>query len=89
MNYIYNTNKFMSLINNAYYILKGWTYTALNKFKLLPIEIREISERRMAICDSCEYNEINQGKRSRCSICTCLLPEKTFVIESECPLNKW
>jgi len=46
----------------------------------------EVHSRRMAICESCpEFFKATQ----QCKICLCIMPAKTKLPHSECPLHKW
>lgn len=65
-------------------ILKGFTFAQLLKFGMLNEELKELSKTRVEECNKCEYL-----KNKRCSICSCFIPEKTFVKSEHCPINKW
>lgn len=44
------------------------------------------AEERMAICRSCEnFNK----KLGACNLCGCLMSDKTKILETACPANKW
>jgi recombinational DNA repair protein RecR len=46
---------------------------------------KEIRQKRIDICKSCEnLTDINV-----CTICNCVMPLKTWIIGSSCPINKW
>ena len=65
-------------------IAKAWI-TAANP---TPIQ-RELAERRMEICNSCN----KKGTTASIVVCTqcgCPLSKKIFTMENDsCPLNKW
>lgn len=46
----------------------------------------EESDRKIAICKSCEFYKI---KSQTCQICGCFLPIKTKIAFFKCPKNKW
>lgn len=73
-------------------IAKGWTYSALSVFNLLPDNIQKLSDERMEECNKCDMNTANiknAGARPRCLVCNCFLPEKTFDKKQSCPSDKW
>jgi hypothetical protein len=45
-----------------------------------------IAEARMALCEACpEYIKVAK----MCGICKCIMPAKTTLVNSECPIHKW
>lgn len=51
-----------------------------------PRSSQEISEYRMSICRSCpEFFALT----NQCKKCKCIMPLKTRLSESECPIGKW
>lgn len=47
----------------------------------------EETQRRMSICNDCEFFLPEQN--SRCSKCGCFMNFKTRLAASPCPINKW
>lgn len=45
----------------------------------------ELHQKRMQICDSCEY----KSDLGVCKKCFCVLAVKTRVKQFHCPLDKW
>lgn len=48
--------------------------------------IRQMSEERLAICETCEH--INK-KNMQCLKCRCFMEYKTVIPSSKCPIGKW
>jgi hypothetical protein len=46
----------------------------------------EIADRRMAICKDCEFFV---SLTQQCLKCGCIMPAKTKLPNSECPVHKW
>ena len=44
-----------------------------------------IQNYRMDICNSCEFLE----NFKRCAKCGCIMPLKTKLANSKCPIDKW
>ena len=59
------------------HIALGFWYKFTGKHKC-------ISNKRMAICNSCKYKD-----GSWCGICGCLLDAKTRVYKEHCPYDLW
>ena len=86
----------MSKINE---ILVGWANTVKDRFNALQPEIKEISEKRLNVCNECQMRNgsicdprrhstnIKTGKLTRG--CGCNLLAKTMSPSSNCPLSKW
>lgn len=53
--------------------------TALTKAK-------EVSDKRMEICRSCEYF---RERTTQCKKCGCFMRFKTAMLKSSCPIGKW
>jgi len=57
-------------------------------FDLLPENAPLVSEEkrkhRYDICKSCDMFQ-----NHRCNACGCFMPQKTWTIDSTCPLQKW
>jgi ribosomal protein L37E len=65
-------------------IAKAW-FTAANPTP----QQRELAERRMDICNSCDKKGTT-AKIIVCTQCGCPLSKKIFTMENDaCPLNKW
>tara|TARA_R110000782_G_scaffold74248_3_gene148429 strand:- start:14074 stop:14328 length:255 start_codon:yes stop_codon:yes gene_type:complete len=72
-------------------IYEGW------KNHLLPEErekafIEDVSNARLAICESCSEHSSNHRTiriDSHCVSCGCTLSAKTKCLTCECPLQKW
>ena len=48
-----------------------------------------LSEKRLAVCDSCEENQFEKMfQANTCKNCGCILSLKALS-DSNCPLNKW
>ena len=86
----------MSKINE---ILTGWANTVRDRFNRLHPEVKEISERRLNICNECDMRngsicdpmrvsqDVKTGALKRG--CGCNLLAKTMSPKSQCPLSKW
>ncbi len=46
---------------------------------------KEVRNQRLEICETCEY--LNSIKF--CKLCKCLMPAKTWLKISSCPVKKW
>lgn len=56
--------------------------------------IREVSIRRLSICDTCKSNSKHADPKSLrpdtfCTECGCNLEAKTKCLSCDCPLKKW
>lgn len=80
-------------------IAQGWTRYFYSKIGELPKHVREESERRLAICDTCEFrngvfcskmktghNEITGQLTQGCG---CPTKQKSLSDNSKCPAGKW
>lgn len=86
----------MSKVKN---ILKGWGRKVKDKFNTLEPEIKEMSEKRLKICDPCpvRYGNTCSSKREGfhkdtnelTKGCGCFVDAKSMVEDEKCPLNKW
>ena len=86
----------MSKINE---ILTGWANSIKDRFNNLNPEIKDISDKRLNICNECSMrngsicdprrhsNNVVTGKLTRG--CGCNLLAKTMSPLSTCPLSKW
>lgn len=88
-------------MSNIITILQGFTNLALDKAKLLNVELSNEGKRKIDICINCPIfnkdnyrcgrsnNELN-GKRRIYNKdgCGCYLPAKVLTKE-QCPINKW
>jgi len=45
---------------------------------------KEKKRERRLICEKCEFNVMNLCKK-----CGCIIPAKTKLEKSECPIGKW
>lgn len=78
-------------MNKLGQIYEGW------KNKLLPDEalkeqIKEVTEKRLAICDGCPNHSKNHRTirpDAHCIACGCTLSAKTACLSCVCPINKW
>jgi len=75
----------MTIIQTASQIIEGHGNNLLDKVGALPADLKGLSERRYALCKSCE----NFSLQSSCKLCGCYMPAKTKVIDATCPANKW
>lgn len=50
-----------------------------------PRASKEQRRDRMELCNNCD--NINFAKQ--CSICFCVMPIKTWLLEASCPIGKW
>lgn len=48
----------------------------------------ELSEKRLAICEQCEFIVRNLSIR-RCGKCQCILKVKTLFPSQQCPIKRW
>lgn len=56
------------------------------RIDLLPAELREKVNQRLAICNACEhYNK----DTSRCGVCGCFMKVKAMLPGVSCPKKKW
>lgn len=66
-------------------IAKAW-FTAANPTP----QQKELAERRMDICNSCDKKKGIADLVVVCSECGCPLSKKIFTMENDaCPLHKW
>lgn len=49
----------------------------------------ELAEKRLAICESCEFRKQITKNEYICSCCGCILTSKTRVEDEHCEMNKW
>lgn len=80
-------------------ILIGWANTVKDRFNMLQPEVKEISEKRLNICNECEMRNGSICDPTRLSLnvktgaltrgCGCNLLAKTMSPSSNCPLSKW
>jgi len=80
-------------------ILDGWANLIKDRFNELEPHVKEISQERLSICDSCDIRlgsicnprkmgiHIKTGKLSKG--CGCNIAAKTMSVRSQCPLGKW
>ena len=47
---------------------------------------QDIAEKRMAICNDCEFLFVIS---KTCKKCSCIMPLKTKLPNAECPIGKW
>lgn len=45
---------------------------------------KETRRERLLVCESCEHNKFNLCKK-----CGCIIPAKTKLKHSSCPIGKW
>jgi hypothetical protein len=66
-------------------IAKAW-FTAANPTP----KQKELAEKRMDICNSCDKKKSIANTVVICNACGCPLSKKIFTMENDsCPLNKW
>ena len=80
-------------------IINGWANVVKDKLDSLEPELKEMSEKRLAHCHSCNLRLENTCSRKAegyhvetlelKSGCGCNLSAKTLDPGSECPLGKW
>jgi hypothetical protein len=85
-------------------IYNGWKNAVLQNTDKVPAELKQISEERLQICQSCpqlkeqsyiaQYIEswvlpVGQMNNYYCGACGCPIVQKSFSLESNCPLGKW
>ena len=79
-------------------IVQGWTNDYLDDLGLLSVEIQEIANKRLSVCNNCkvrtddicdeskaDWNNIGMFYRG----CGCHLVKKAKSPASECPGDKW
>lgn len=71
-------------------IIEGWKNHLFPKESLKEL-ISTVSEERLAICKSCEFNSTpeNISSFSGCKSCGCPLIPKSKCLSCHCPINKW
>lgn len=67
-------------------IVEGFTNLLKSKLLISESDIDELAEKRMSVCNSCEFKKV---VTNRCRACGCYLPAKTRVLKQKCPKNKW
>ena len=77
-----NLPEALTVIKKIGAIIKGWYYKIFNKNK-------ELANKRIAICNTCEYRESIDIVGDICSKCGCVLSAKARVKDEHCELNKW
>jgi len=45
---------------------------------------KHLKKERRLICEKCDFNILNLCKK-----CGCIIPAKTKLLNSKCPLEKW
>ena len=65
----------------------------VNRF-FSPREIKELANKRLAICNVCPDNSKNTVSGynvpyRHCTLCGCSLALKPYAKQSKCPVNKW
>jgi len=81
------------------HILEGWGNWAKLQFGLVEPKLKNLSKKRLLICDTCYIRAGNICSSNRSDIdkitkekkfgCGCAIPPKTLVPDSKCPLSKW
>ena len=54
--------------------------------------IEHVYQKRMSVCESCEYHSKNHFSirpDAHCTNCGCTLSAKTKCLTCECPVKKW
>ena len=64
-------------IASLFSTLKAWAKTGFKK--------SEFKDRRLAICNQCEYFKDN----NLCSLCGCYMKAKADIAAAQCPISKW
>lgn len=80
-------------------IAQGWFRVALDQVGLLPEHVKQESERRLQICNACEFrvgntcSKMKQGKNVITNEivvgCGCNNKAKSMADKSVCPASKW
>lgn len=86
----------MSKINE---ILTGWANTVKDRFNALHSDVKEISEKRLNVCNECDMRNgsicdprrvtMNEKTGQLVRGCGCNLLAKTMSPKSQCPAGKW
>ena len=61
----------------------GWINVVRDELGVLPDHIKEMAEKRLAICNDCKYGGYTCGE------CGCPLTAKTKSPNSKCRIGKW
>lgn len=72
-------------MSKLYDISNGFSNLAKDKLGLLNKEEVTRNEKRMNICNECEF----KTALGRCGKCGCILAAKTKCDECKCPIDKW
>lgn len=77
-----DVHNIMTKIEQIFY---GWAMLSFKHLGYKPSKEQSLmAEKRLLICDECEFRTNN-----KCKLCGCNLAAKTLVKNSECPKNKW
>lgn len=63
-------------------IVKSFYYRLFNKNAIL-------REKRLPICNKCEYKLDVTNSESICTQCGCIIKNKVLIKEERCVVNKW
>lgn len=83
-------------ITNIPNITEGWINSVKDKYDILPLEQREIANKRLEICNSCPLNSENAKANLEykttldyyhCSSCKCPIDKKVFAMDDKCGLE--
>lgn len=69
--------------------IEGNANYLLDKIGLLPEEVKTKVEERKEICNQCSFAIWQDSKIKKCSICSCLLPNKCYALDATCPKQYW
>ena len=68
--------------------MAGWANYLKDEFNVLDDETKELSTKRLLICNRCDLRTGNVCDRSKGG-CGCPITQKSFSSTSSCPLKKW
>jgi len=75
-------------------IFEGWK-NHLSPDEYMKDMIKEVSEKRLAICEECPFNSKNRVNYTtlrldiHCTACGCTLIPKSKCLSCKCPEDKW
>ena len=84
---------------NIRHIFEGWANYVKDQFNTLDPEVKDISQRRLKLCDSCHMRTGHACDPSKTGIhvltgeevrgCGCHIAAKSMVLDAKCPMGKW
>jgi len=72
-------------------IIEGWKNNLFPAEKIKEV-IDSVSEKRISICNLCEFHSkhhLSIRPDAHCTNCGCTLSAKTKCLSCECPIEKW